>query len=77
VTPEEITKRVTKIIGDEFARASPADRQEVLSTFATTALVLLHGTYGRQWIMDYLRGATEDLSRENCLRVEIVAPTQQ
>lgn len=74
---DAIVKRAMKLIGDEFARTPPEERQEVLSQLATTAIVLLHGNYGREWVLGYLHGAVEDLSDPSAIRIGIAAMTPQ
>lgn len=77
MTENELVNRAVKVIGDEFARTPPEQRQEMLSQLATTALCLLHGTYGREWVLGYLRGAVEDLGDPNATRISIEAMTRQ
>lgn len=66
-----IAKQVMNGVAAAFARHPEHLRQHFLTMVATTAITLLHGTYGAQFVRDYLRGAVESLDEPDALKVNI------
>lgn len=60
----------------DTARKLPSDqRQEFFTMVATTAISIIHGTYGKQFAHDYLTAALESLDDPTTVR--FAEPTKQ
>lgn len=76
--PREQDKEALAIIAKALGSRRGQER-ETLLLIATFAICMIHGTYGKEFCRDFLRGAVEELDLPDGLKIQLqvqTGPTQ-
>lgn len=65
------TQRALQAIVDALSATPAEHQQEQLTMIATTAICMIHGTYGPTFCRGYLQGAIEELDRPNAMKIRL------
>lgn len=63
-------RNALEAIANALSKA-PGKEQEQLSMIATIAICMIHGTFGKDFAREYLRGAVEELDLPDGVKIKL------